>query len=149
MFKRFFEFVKGVLGKLIGKGDIQKKLNIDVAVSGKMQEAIELWTKMYENNAPWINEYTQSLNLSAGIASEVARMITLEFESEITGSARAEYLNKQYHEFLRHLRQYAEYGCAKGGVVFKPYPQGDKICVDVVQADRFFPTSFDSTGNIT
>lgn len=149
MFERLYAFVKGVLSKLIGKSDISKKLNIQVSMSDKMQDAIDLWTDIYENNAPWISETVQSMNLGAGIASEIARMITLEFESEITGSARADYINTQYQKFLKHLRQYTEYGCAKGGVAFKPYPQNNSICVDVVQADRFFPTAFDSSGNIT
>lgn len=149
MFERFLNFVRSVLSRLITQTDISNKLNLDVTVSSDMQEAIELWSKMYENKADWLNSTVQSLNLPATIASEIARMITLEFGSEITGSARADFINDQYQQFLKHIRQSIEYGCAKGGVAFKPYPTEDGIAVDVVQADRFFPTSHDSTGRIT
>ena len=148
MIKEFFGKVKSMLGKLFVKQDL-KKYGDEIAMSDAMESAISLWAHMYSNNAPWIDDNTQSLNLAAAIASEVARMITLEFESEITNSARANYLNEQYKTLKRHLRQYTEYGCAKGGIVFKPYVSGENICFDAVQADNFFPIAYDSSGNIT
>jgi A118 family predicted phage portal protein len=79
----------------------------------------------------------------------VARLVTIEFQSEIYGSKRAEFLNIQYKPIKDSLRRYVEYGCAKGGLVFKPYIDKDKICVDYVQADAFFPIAFDNTGEIS
>ncbi|MEG1991430.1 MAG: phage portal protein, partial [Christensenella sp.] len=60
-----------------------------------------------------------------------------------------EYLQPQYQPVLDKLRQCCEYGCAKGGIVFKPYIDGKRIAVDAVHADRFFPTAFDGSGKIT
>ena len=149
MLKTFLNWIRQVLKNLIGKSEIKSRLNIDVAVSDKMQEGVELWSAVYENRAPWLSETVQSLNLGATIASEIARMITLEMKSEITGSPRADYHNGQFKNFLKHIRQYVEYGCAKGGIAFKPYIDGKNIAHDAVQADRFFPTAFNSAGRIT
>lgn len=114
-----------------------------------MAESINLWIKMYKNEANWLNEDVKSLNLAASIASEFATLVTLEMKSEITGSKRAEFLNKQYQRILANLDTYLEYANAGGGVVFKPYVSNGKIITDVIQADSFFPVEFDGNGNCT
>lgn len=149
MFRKFLDWVRQVLQKLISKSNVKEKLHIDVAVSDKMSDAISLWAAIYEDRAPWISGTVQSMNLGSSIASEVARLVTIEMKSEINGSARADYLQEQYQVVLDNLRTFCEYGCAKGGIAFKPYIDGDTIAVDAVHADRFFPTKFDSAGNIT
>lgn len=134
---------------MLNKSDLKRALSKDVAVSSKMEAAISLWSAMYEDTPPWLGKEESSLNLPSAIASEHARLTTIEFESEITGSTRADYLNEQYKKVKQALRTNVEFACAKGGLVFKPYINGDKISVDFVHADRFFPTAFDSAGNIT
>ena len=75
------------------RGDtVKKELGADVAVSNEMQIAIELWQKLFQNKAPWLDKHTQSLELATSIAGEFARLVTTEFHSEITGSKRAEFL---------------------------------------------------------
>lgn len=124
---------------------------VDVCLTSQMANQIELWTKMYENRSPWVNNKDVfSANLAPAIASELARLVTLEMKSEITGGAAADYLNQQYkRKVLRSIRRYVEYGCAKGGLVMKPYITQQGIEVQFVQADCFFPLSFDSSGRIT
>lgn len=123
---------------------------IDVCLNSKMAAAIELWSRMYTNRAPWVNNETEhSANLPAAIASELARLVTLELKSEISGSTRADFLSKAYKNILKDLRRYVEYGCAKGGLILKPYVTDQGIQVQYIQADCFFPISFDSSGNIT
>ena len=63
---------------MIQYGNIQKALGIDIAVSPKMARAIYRWSKMYANEAPWLNEEVWSLNLPAAICSEMARLVTME-----------------------------------------------------------------------
>lgn len=123
---------------------------IDVCMTSEMAQKIELWTAMYENRAPWADrKNVKSAQLPAAIASEIARLVTLEMKSEITGSAAAEYLNQQYQEkALSGLRRYVEYGCAKGGLILKPYVTKSGLTVQFVQADCFFPLSFDDSGRI-
>ena len=76
---------------MIGRETIQEALHIAPAISEKMFNAINLWTRMYEGQAPWLKEPTEddpstikSLGLPQLIASEKARTALIEFESEIT-----------------------------------------------------------------
>ena len=70
---------------------IEETLHVTPAVSDQMTEAIDLWTDMYMDKAPWlhepdVNDKTRvvSLGLPAFIAGEKARMAVLELKSEIT-----------------------------------------------------------------
>ena len=81
MFSKIKQFIGKVVSKLIYKNDIQKELNIDIGISDDMQRAIELWSLLYEDKAPWKNEEIQTLNLPSAIASEIARLVTVEIES--------------------------------------------------------------------
>lgn len=83
--------LKEVLRKMIGARTIEQKLHVAPVLSSQMEEAIQLWTDMYKNKAPWLKEPTfadpsrvVSLGLPAMIASEKARTALLEFQSEIT-----------------------------------------------------------------
>lgn len=238
------DVVKGVWRKMFPASAIKDAIRVEVAVSTKMVNAIQLWSEMYEGRAPWLKspvpgypERVVSLGLPALIASEKARMATIEMESEITPPMkdvekenpdyvppsidengevnmgrdsmlitepepdgpveRAEFLNEQYKKLKKQIRRQLEYGIAKGGLVIKPYVvvyddakvtstslvdtetvksnvSDDKpvngatnnnsdnerlsaekplpkyeINFDFVQADKFYPLSFDNSGNIT
>nr|DAE93640.1 MAG TPA: portal protein [Caudoviricetes sp.] len=91
MFSSLWSKLKELLRKMIGVNTIQKTLHIEPIISSKMANAIELWSLMYEDNSPWLQEPTladpvkvTSLGLPAFIASEKARMATIEMKSEIT-----------------------------------------------------------------
>lgn len=134
---------------------VQKVLNessetsIDFCMSSQMANQIELWSRMYENHPPWKSTTVDVIGLPAAIAGEIARLTTLELKTECKGSARAEYIDKVYQKVLKKLRIYTEYGCAKGGLVFKPYPSLGGVDVQIIQADCFFPISFDGSGKIS
>ena len=139
--------IRQVISRLFKKKDIKDATGIDVAASEEMSRAIALWTAMYEDKAPWVNnDKVKSMNLPATIANEIARLVTLEMKSEVVGN---EFLNEQYQRVIEDMREVTEYAAAKGGLIFKPYVDGDRIAVDYVQADLFFPTKYDSSGNIT
>lgn len=133
------------------KTTIEKAFDTQIAVSGKMENSINLWAEMYENRPPWKSESIKTLNLPASIASEIARLVTMEMKVEITGSPMADYLNKQIKGCLERSRQYTEFACAKGGIILKPFviPDEGKIGITVVQPEDFYPTKFDSNGEIT
>ena len=126
-----------------------KHIQIDWCLSSEMANQIDLWTRMFENRSPWLSKTVESAGLPAAIAGEVARMITLELATEVSGSARATYIDAVYQKTVKRLRQYVEYGCAKGGLIFKPYFTHDGIDVQMLQADSFFPASFDGSGAIS
>ncbi len=150
MFHKFLNWIRSVVNWLIPKKTVESAIKTQVAVSSRMADAIDLWCKVYQDKAPWTHDETvKSMGLLPAISGEVARLVTLEFASEITGSGRADYLEKQYIPVKKKLRQYTEYAVGKGGLVFKPYISGGDILVDMVQAESFFPTGYSSNGKIS
>lgn len=149
MFDNLRDKIRQVIRHLIGKDTIERVLRIKTATTTEMQEAISLWADMYQNAAPWLSSTVKSLNLPSAISAEVARLATVEMKSEITGSPRADMLNAAYDVALSNLRRFLEYGCAKGGLIMKPYIDGKELTIDFVQADQFYPCAFDNKGNIT
>lgn len=167
MFSRIWEFIREVVNKLLGRKELQDVLNLDVAISDEMRDAITLWANMYKGKAPWLKEPTYadpervvSLGLPAFIASEKARMATLEMKSVITDgkehesdtddlNTRAGYLNNQYKKLLKQIRKQLEYGIALGGLVIKPYIYVDgNLEFSFTTADNFYPITFDSAGKL-
>lgn len=135
---------------------IQKALSdsantkIDFCMTSKMAHQIELWSMMFSDNAPWLNKTTVSAGIPAAIAGEIARLTTLELKSEISGSNRADYLQKIYKKhILSCLRNQTEFGCAKGGLIIKPFVSSVGLEVQFIQSDAFFPISFDGNGRIS
>ena len=83
------------MSKLVGYKAVESKLNVVPVVSTKMSDAIDLWSKMYIGESPWLHTATidnpvniVSLGLPATIASEKARTATIEMKSEITAPAK-------------------------------------------------------------
>lgn len=148
MLDKLIKWIRGVINKMFNKSELKRHFNVSVNISDKMAENIELWNKLFENQAPWLSDTVKSLNLAASIANEVARLVTLELESEITGSKRADYLNEIYQTFLSNIESDTEYACAGGGTIFKPYVKNNTIAIETVQATRFTPTEFDTTGKL-
>ena len=146
MFKQLMERIRQVIRKMLGKEKIKDAIGVDVAVSDKMANGIDLWSKMYKNKPPWKKKDTKMCGLPAAIAGEFARLVTLELKTEITGN---DFINEEYQTVINDIRKYTEYACAKGGLAMKPYVSECHIEVDMVQADRFFPTQFNSRGEVT
>jgi A118 family predicted phage portal protein len=148
MFAKILQWLREVWLKMINKADVKSRLQIDVAISNEMVTALQEWTNIYTNHAPWLDKDIRSLNLGAGISGELSRSITMEMSTKLTGGARAEFLQTQIDPVVLKLREQIEYACAKGGLMMKPYVDKDKITVDFVQADQFYPVEFDSSGHI-
>lgn len=144
-------FLRSAINKLTPKNNIERQLHISVSTSGVMERAIDLWNCMYANNPPWRGGPAEiiPLNLPAAIAEEMARLILTEFEIKVSGSARGDYINKQIEDNFSSLSDHVELYCAKGGICLKPYVSGRTINIDFTQADRFFPTSYNSNKDIS
>ena len=134
------------LNKLVAN----KSLKVEgIDISSKMQSAIELWSLMYKNEQPWLGKEESSSGVPASVAAEIARLVTLELKSEVSGtSERSQKVNKVYQSVLSDIRKQVEYGCALGSMVFKPYPSCKTVAIQYNAADSFYPISFDSNGNI-
>lgn len=147
---RIITKIKEVFRHLFTRQNIQSKINTTIAVSDKMAAAIDLWTRCYKNHPPWRydengKEKVKTLNLPAIIASELSRLVTTELESSVENKP----LDDAYQDVIRDLRQCCELGCAGGGLAFKPVPENGRISVDYVSAESFFPTDYDTNGDIT
>lgn len=142
----FIDFVKGVIQKVFG-ADIKTQFGADAIVSTEMTSAITLWMNIYRGLAPWRDDETRTINFAKAVCSETARLTTLALGINISGGARAEWLQSQVDQALykKRLRKWIEYGAAGGTVIFKPNGQG----VDVITPDRFLVTAYDSNKNIT
>lgn len=113
---------------------------VTVKLSEEMSAAISKWDSMYGDNG--------RLALASSIAAETARLTTLELKSRVMGSKRADFLDGEYQKFLDGIRNITELACATGGVVFKPYVQGNEIKVAAIRAENFIPTEFNESGDI-
>ena len=65
---------------------LDKDEQVDYVMSGKTAALIELWSRMYEGKAPWLNKKTESAGIPAAISGEIARLTTLELQSKVEGS---------------------------------------------------------------
>lgn len=145
--RRIIEAIK----RMFQKSNIESRMPVDVVVSDKMASAIDLWTKIYLDRPPWRfdeqgHEKIHTANLPAIISKEIARLVTIEMETEVSDDD----INELYQGVIRDVRDHVvEWACAQGGVVFKLYTDGETIHVDYVQADSFYPTATDSNNNIT
>lgn len=145
MFHKIIEWIRKVFKERVAQGEVLSTIILD----DNTIDCIELWSAMYEDKAPWIKDDVTSTGIPSAVSSELARLVTLEMESEITGSKRADFLNVAYRKVLSELRIQTEYACALGGIILKPFVQGDTISVEFIQADRFVPTGFNGSGQIT
>ncbi|MFR5877062.1 MAG: phage portal protein, partial [Eubacterium sp.] len=73
----------------------------------------------------------------------------LEMEVKVTGSKMADFINEQFNTVRKDIRPNVEYACAGGGIVFKPYVNGDKIATEIIQANAFYPFAFNNAQKIT
>lgn len=112
-----------------------------------MDEAIEAWLQIYYDTPSWAQKcHNKTLNLGASIASEFARLIMVEFDSKVTGSQRADFINTQYQRLVGGLRTQLEKACAVGGIMFKPYVSNGVILPDFITQDKFVPIAYNSEG---
>ena len=144
-------WLKGAIQSLFSANEITSKFGITPPADKSMEEAVKLWAECYRNVPPWVisDSDIHSLNLAYSISHETARLVTLEFSSEMSGSPRADYLAEAYSTVVADSPVWVEYACALGGVFLKPYICGGRICTDYVQADAAAVSEFDSAGSIT
>lgn len=146
--------------------NIRQAEKIDTPLSVEMQDALQVWSAMYQNKANWLEDKKiKSLNLPAFISSEIARQILLEAQWTITGKNkkdetqnengepetddRSAYLTAELKKLMWVLRQKLEQGCASGGMIIKPYCIGAHLYFDFVMDWDMYPVAFDDEGNLS
>ena len=84
----FSKMVNKVSNFFNGNTGATEQTNYDSIISTEMSNAIELWMNMYKNEVSWRQDDKKSLGLPAAIASELARLVTLEMQVNIIGPAK-------------------------------------------------------------
>lgn len=157
MWKALTNAVERVRARLFGKSAFNKSQMASTFVTDEMASAIDRWALLYRNKAPWLARNSSGLSLPSSIAREVATLVTLEMQVAITdttqmpnmSTTRAGFIANVFRMLAPQYKTQVEYACALGGLVFKPYVDGNNIAIDFVQADDFYPVSFSSRGEIT
>lgn len=150
MFQKLLQWIRDRIDKMLNTGTVSQKMSVDISLSSEMSTALTNWADMYVNSASWLKADVFSLGLPAAISAEIARAVTIEMELEVTGSARADFLNLQFQKVISRLRDEVEVGCAKGGMIIKPYPNSyGSLSFNYVSQDSFLPVDFDDDNNIT
>lgn len=120
---------------MLGRQEVTKPFNVTANVDAKMQTALIVWDKLFTES---------TTNIASIIASEAARLATIDMQITIAGGKRAEAIQSILDMNRDRLRSKLELGCAYGGMILKPSIWG----IDFIPATRYIPTSFDSNGNI-
>jgi len=146
-----FDWVRNLFG--FGKlnkettpaGIIEKEFGVRPAASRKMEDNISLWWALYTNHPPWESCDVRPLGLPGAIGRELAQHALTEFSVAVSGSIRAEYINRQMQLAAAKFGIDLELGLCLGGVCLKPYPDNGRLLVDAFTT-KFTPTRFDGTG---
>lgn len=144
----FLDWARGLFGKVnkqtVPAGTIEKEFGVQPVASRKMEDNINLWYAMYINHPPWENCDVRSLGLPGAIGRELSRHALTEFSVSVSGSQRADYIDKQMQTAADKFGIDLELGLCLGGVALKPYPENGRILVEAKTTD-FTPTRFDGT----
>lgn len=91
------------------------------------RSVVDRCLEAYHGTPDWLEPGSElkSINFTKTICEELARLVTMNIQISIDGSARAEWLDEQLHLSDRRFRRWVELGCASGLVIVKP--NGDTI----------------------
>lgn len=154
----FFSNIMERVRRLFGKTAFQNSELASTFITDEMATAIDRWARLYANKAPWLEKNEQSIGLPSSIAREISTLVTLEMQATVSdplskgeendAQTRASFIKNVFDGIMSHIQVHTEYACALGGIVFKPYVSGDTVAIDYVQADDFYPITFNSRGDI-
>ena len=127
--------------------DNEIRLRLGSNLENNIENNFHVWLNCYHGEPFWLDSTVDkiSLDLCSSIASELARLTTIEFETKVEDN---EELDKVYQKVIKKIRRITEYGLALGGVCLKPYLTDNEIGVDVCTPDMFVILGFTSFGDI-
>lgn len=117
--------------------NIQQALNIRLAITEDMRNAVEVWQKCFSGNAPWLSKDVISLRLEQSITREFANIALNEMTVNISNDT----LNELFETATEELNSELQSGLATGAMVIKPLG-GDRV--QYISANAFVPIEFDS-----
>lgn len=131
---------------MIFKSKSEEVFNVKSITSGKMEAKINECARIYAGAPDWISneDHVKTINFAKSVCSETARLATLATGIQVSGSARADWIQQQVEKIYFKLRDWVEYGCAYGTIILKPNGK----TVDLVTPGRYIVTD-QSNGEIT
>lgn len=147
----FIDWIKGVYGRMINTDSVKKVYGTEILLSDTMEDAIKLWGSIIDGKPPWVSadDDVESINFGKFLASDTAKKICLDIDINITGSARAEYLQQIINKLKKVLRDKVEDAAGSAGIMFKPNGSMNvNSCIDYVLATDFLVTDKNSNGDI-
>lgn len=108
---------------MIFRQQAEKDFGVEPVSSPEMDALIDRCGRIYQGRPDWIMEpddHIKTINFAKSICSETARLTTLAIGIQISGSARATWLQEQVDKIYFKIREWVEYGCAYGTVIIKP-----------------------------
>ncbi|WP_077623832.1 phage portal protein [Sediminibacillus massiliensis] len=163
MFKSIIYKIKEVLYRLnIIKGINSLENHKDIYMNEEMYQKIDDWKALYKGYHEEIHTIKyhtvgkgqqtrrmQTLNMPKVISEEMASLV---FNEKCEISIGDEGLKKDINDvfkknkFYKKFQDYLEYNFAHGGMVIKPYVEGEQIKFSFVTADCFIPISWGNDG---
>lgn len=117
-------------------------------LSSRMATASGLWRMMVNGEPPWLNKDDNIKTIRFGnfIATTAAKLATLDIGVELSGSARATWLQNQFNEVvLPVFRDKVQCALQSSGIIIKP--TGDSL--NYVEDKDFLITDYNSNGLVT
>jgi A118 family predicted phage portal protein len=141
------DYLKGVINRMFKKDSREAYREADVIQSTPMELAHNNWVLMYKGAPTWLDadDKIKTINFSKTISSEMARLVTLDIDVSIEGSARGEHLNKRIQRFMPNIKEVVEKWCEHGSIILVP----NSIGIDVITPYDFYITHLDGNKNIT
>lgn len=138
-------WIRTVFNRLF-KNKIEQEFNTDIQLSSMMESYIAKCYNITAGKPYWMDpdDDIESINFAGYIDDVTAGLVTLDLGVEISGTGRAEYLQKQADYVLSVIHDKVSEGLGNCGIMFKP--NGDTI--DYIEPGCFAPTESDSNGNI-
>lgn len=131
---------------MISREDIAQQLCLQLPDSKQMYAKIDLWRRQYSGEPPYLGaDISDTLGLGYLASHEMARLVTLEFDSKLSENNP---LYDIWAKIVSDAPRYTEFACALGGVIIKPYYNGEGIKINYVRADCFFPTAYNDDGEM-
>lgn len=134
LFQRFIDWFLPVK-------DIKSALNVKLAISDEMLQAIDIWHLAYAGKAPWLSDEVVSMRLERSICREFANVVL----NEMTATSDNEIINKHLENLKSQLLKKLQKGLASGAMVVKPI--GAKG-LQFLDQSEFLPIKYDEEGRL-
>lgn len=145
IFQRIGDWIMNILST-----DAKKEFGIDVITSDLMEMSQSIWNNIIQERPPWLSENVKTINFAKFICYYTAKKTCLDISVTVSGSDRADYINKCLKEMVsKSIRDKVEDACGLGGIIFKPNGTFNPAsAIDYVMPGNFLITEKNSNGDI-